>query len=123
MRSVPEWIGKTDDTPIPPRVELRVFERYDGRCQCGCNRKIATGEAWQCDHIIALTNGGEHRERNLQPLLVEHHKTKTRADVAVKRKITQVRYRHYGRSRSQRPMPGGRDSPWKRKIGGKIVPR
>ena len=30
-RSVPEWIGKTDDTPAPPRVRLRVLERCEGK--------------------------------------------------------------------------------------------
>jgi hypothetical protein len=26
-RSRPEWRGKTDDDPVPPRVRLRIFER------------------------------------------------------------------------------------------------
>jgi 5-methylcytosine-specific restriction protein A len=31
-RSVAEWIGKTDNTPVPPRVKMRIFERHNGRC-------------------------------------------------------------------------------------------
>jgi 5-methylcytosine-specific restriction enzyme A len=31
-RSIPEWIGKTPDSKIPPRVKLRIWERYEGRC-------------------------------------------------------------------------------------------
>ena len=29
-RSVPKWIGKTDDAMPPPRVRLRIFEAYNG---------------------------------------------------------------------------------------------
>lgn len=122
-RAVPEWIGKTDDTPVPPRVRLRVFERFDGHCQCGCNRKIMVGEAWDCEDEIALINGGERRENNLRPFLREHHHEKTKADVAIKSKTYRVRGKHFGLKKSRTPLPFGRQSPWKRKIGGKIVRR
>jgi 5-methylcytosine-specific restriction protein A len=46
-RALPEWIGKTADSAVPARVRVRIFDRYEGRCQCGCNRKIMAGEA--CD--------------------------------------------------------------------------
>lgn len=84
MRSVPEWIGKTDDAAIPPRVRLRVFDGDKGVCQCGCGIKIRSGDAWDTDHKVALANGGENRESNLQTLLRGHHRIKTRADVAQK---------------------------------------
>lgn len=70
-RSVPEWIGKTPDTPIPQRVKLRIFERDGKRCQ-ECTRPVGAGRLpFAFDHIRALVNGGEHRETNLQ-LLCEH---------------------------------------------------
>lgn len=28
-RSVEEWIGRTDDAKVPPRVRLRIFERFE----------------------------------------------------------------------------------------------
>lgn len=95
-RSVPEWIGRTPDSKIPPRVRVRVFMRDDGRCQCGCGRRITVGDKWQTDHRIALTNGGENRERNLFTLLTAHHKVKTRADVAEKSKVARMRAKHLG---------------------------
>lgn len=64
-RQTDEWIGKTDDTKPPPRVYLRRFLKFDGRCQCGCGRLIRPTEQWQLDHAIALINGGENRESNL----------------------------------------------------------
>lgn len=94
-RSVPEWIGATPDAKIPPRVRLRVFERHGGRCHIS-GRKIMAGEAWDCDHIVALINGGEHRESNLAPALRDKHREKTRADVAEKALVARTKQRHVG---------------------------
>lgn len=95
-RKVSEWIGKTDDTKIPPRVILRVFLRFEGKCQCGCGLKIRSADRWDCDHRVALCNGGEHRESNLRPYLRDHHKIKTRADVALRAKTDRIRKRNIG---------------------------
>lgn len=94
-RSVPEWIGKTPDTPAPPRVRLRVFERHNGVCHLS-KRKIMPGEKWELEHIVAIINGGENRESNLAPALVDPHKVKTAADMAQKSKNYRVRAKHNG---------------------------
>lgn len=94
-RSVPEWIGATDDTAIPPRVKARVFLAHDGICHIS-GRKIRPGEAWQCDHVKALINGGENRESNLAPALAEAHREKTAEDVAIKSKVARTRAKHLG---------------------------
>lgn len=95
-RALPEWIGKTLDSAVPPRVRVRVFDRYAGRCQCGCNRKIMAGEKWDCEDTIAIINGGERRERNLKPWLSEHHPKKTAQDVAEKSRTYRKRAKHIG---------------------------
>jgi 5-methylcytosine-specific restriction protein A len=82
-RATKEWIGKTPDSKIPPRVRLRIFERHGGVCHLS-GRKIAAGELWDCDHVIALINGGLHCESNLAPALRDKHREKTAADVAEK---------------------------------------
>jgi len=99
-RSVPEWIGKSPDEKIPPRVRLRVFERAGGVCHIS-KRKIAPGEPWQVDHVIALVNGGEHRESNMAPALVGPHRDKTKADVAEKASINGRRASHVGVKRDK----------------------
>lgn len=94
-RSVPEWIGKTDDSPVPDRVRLRIFERCDGRCHIS-GRKIQPGEVWHLDHIVALINGGPHSEYNLAPVLTGPHKAKTVEDVKEKAIVAKKRKTHLG---------------------------
>lgn len=103
-RSVPEWKGKTPDSKIPPRVRLRVFERFNGICQ-ETGRKISPGDEWDCDHERALANGGEHKESNLRPVLREAHRRKTAEDVKQKAKDHRVRKKHLGIESKKRKMP------------------
>lgn len=95
MRSVEEWIGKNDDAAIPPRVRLRVFEKFGGVCQLS-GRKIMAGESWQVDHIKALWRGGEHRETNLQPVLADSHREKSSQEQSEQAKADRIRKKHLG---------------------------
>lgn len=94
-RSVPEWRGASDDTAPPPRVKARVFLAHDGVCHLS-GRKIRPGDVWQCDHVVAIINGGENRESNLAPALAEAHREKTAEDVAIKSKTARIRAKHLG---------------------------
>lgn len=66
MRLVPEWVGKNDDSPVPPRVKARVFEAHHGICHIS-GRRIMAGEKWDTEHVLAISLGGENREKNLAP--------------------------------------------------------
>ena len=94
-RATKEWVGKTPDSKIPPRVRLRVFETHNGVCHLS-GRKIAAGEPWDCDHKVALINGGEHRESNLAPALRDKHREKTAADVKEKATVARKAKAHLG---------------------------
>lgn len=94
-RTVPEWIGKTDDAKVPPRVRLRILKRYDNCCYLS-GREIRPGDAWELEHKVALILGGEHRESNLAPALAEFHKPKTAAEMKVKAKTDALAKRHVG---------------------------
>ncbi len=94
-REPPEWIGSSPDAKIPDRVRLRIFERHGGICHL-TGRKIRPGEAWDCDHVLALINGGEHREANLRPALRTAHRVKTAEDVRQKAKSARIRKRAAG---------------------------
>jgi 5-methylcytosine-specific restriction endonuclease McrA len=99
---VPEWRGKTPDTAIPDRVKVRVFDRYEGKCYL-TGVKLRPGH-WEVEHIIALSCGGEHRERNLAPAAVEPHKVKSAKDMATKAKIYRQRKKDIG---VDKPKGGG----------------
>jgi 5-methylcytosine-specific restriction protein A len=120
-RSVEEWIGKTDDDAIPPRVRLRVFAAHRGICYLS-GRRIRPSDAWDCDHVVALANGGEHRERNLAPALRDKHREKTAADVALKAKNDRVSKRHIGIKKPSK-FACSRNSKFKKRIDGGVVLR
>lgn len=113
-RSVDLWVGSTPDAAIPPRVRLRVFERHGGVCALS-GRKIRVGDAWDLDHRVPLIMGGRHAEDNLQPVLKDAHREKTKADVAAKAKADRIRARHLGIAK---PKSGFRG--WRR-MNGEIV--
>lgn len=120
MRSVKEWVGKHDDSHVPERVRDRVFLKYRGVCYLS-GREIRTGEKWEAHHIKALWKGGEHRETNLAPALVEPHKAETRKDRALKANDDRVRKKHLGiRKRQSRPMPGTRASGIRKRMDGRV---
>lgn len=123
-RDVPEWIGKTDDTPAPPRVKARIVLAQGGICACGCGVKLgAAGERIEFDHEVALINGGENRETNLRALRRPCHTPKTKADVAEKAKVARVRNKNLGLHRPKSTLPGSKGSKWKRRIDGTTVRR
>lgn len=102
-RSLPEWIGKTDDTRAPAKVRQRIFDA-DSRCHL-CSQPIQTGQKWDLDHVRALINGGENRETNLRPAHRKCHKDKTAQDVAEKARIAAIRQKHIGAATpSPRPI-------------------
>lgn len=123
-RRLPEWIGRTDETPPPARVKARIVARQDGRCGCGCGVKLGQlGERIEFDHETALILGGVNDETNLRALRPQCHRLKTAADVAQKSTEARKRAKSLGLKETRFPLPGSRGSQWKRKITGEIVRR
>lgn len=114
-RSVDEWIGKTDDSAIPPKVKIRLFEAAKGRCKnCGVQIRPGNGPAY--DHKKALVNGGENRESNLQILCINCHDAKTKKDVAEKSAVADKKGKHIG-AKAKKPWGNG----MKRKMDGTVI--
>lgn len=120
-RSVPEWIGKTPDTPTPARVKLRILAEQFDFCLCGAIFGARCKPEF--DHIIALINGGENRQSNIEALCKSCHAIKTGADVAEKSKVARVRKKHLGIAKPKRPMPGSRASKWRKRMDGTVERR
>lgn len=113
MRTVAEWIGSSDDAPVPARVKLRIYDAAKGHC-ANCGQKVIAGEY---DHIKRLKDGGENRETNLQLLCRPCHAAKSAQEQHDGAKIDRTRKKHLGiKSKSRNPIPGSRDSGWKRRL-------
>ena len=120
-RKVTPWVGKTDDSRVPPRVRLRIFIRADGKCEL-C-KSVIRGGRWECDHTIALINGGENAETNLRCLCRNCHLNETVKDVDEKSKVARIAMQHWGIKKAKRPMPGSKAARWKRKMSGEVIER
>lgn len=111
---------------MPPRsVKVRVRDRFNCICQCGCGVTIVGDKGWDTDHTRAIADGGENRETNLRPLLNACHKVKTAREAGVRAKTNRVRLKHLGLKKAKKKWrwPCGKDSPLKKQVGGKVVPR
>lgn len=121
-RSVPEWKGASDDSPIPPRVRLRILERQGNRC-------AVTGQEFgpkfrpEFDHIIALALGGKNEESNIQAIGAAAHREKTDRDVKAKAKGARIRKKRAGLKTTKQPVGGWAAKHFKRKIDGSVVRR
>lgn len=112
-RAIKEWIGKTADTPVPEKVKLRVLLRYKRRCHW--TGALIRGGNWDCDHVIALVNGGQNKESNLAPILRgKPHVEKTAEDRDEADKVRRIREKHYGLKKSKTNWPKGRGFGWRR---------
>ncbi len=96
-------------------------ERYDAGERCKATTKL------HYDHVIPDALGGSNTVDNCACLCEDHHREKTsRSDVPrISKMKRQARHHSTGRSRTRKgpPIPGSKDSKWKRKINGKTVRR
>jgi len=101
-------------------VRMRVLDRFERKCQL-CFGEIGT-KGFDLDHRVPLAIGGEDVESNLEPLCVPCHRLKTKGDVGDIARAKRREAKHLGgRAPSRNPMPGGRASPYRKKISGEVV--
>jgi 5-methylcytosine-specific restriction enzyme A len=108
-RALPEWIGKTPDTPVPDRVQLRILQRQHGKCAL-TGRKFRVGDKKRLDHILAVIDGGKNQESNLWWIIDAEHKDKTKAEAAVRKKVRARAKKHAGIKRvAKQPLQNRND--------------
>lgn len=112
-RTVEEWIADHPDQAIPTRVQERVWKRAHDRCQGPCKRPLRPRDRGQIDHVVALCNGGEHRESNLRLLCAWCHADKTKGDVTERRATLRKRKARLGlKVPTKHPVPCSRATDW-----------
>jgi len=121
-----EDVGTTRRKVLTPAQRLAMFERHNGIC-CICGKKITARHKWIDEHLIPLGLGGTNDPSNRGPAHDFCADAKTHGkdgDLARIAKAKRVKMRHLGiRRRKGPPIPGSKDSPWKRKLDGTLVRR
>lgn len=108
---------------FPRSVKAAAFLRANGRCE-DCTARLVPGK-FQYDHDLADGLGGLPTLENCTVRCTACHSVKTaKGDVPRIAKMKRVRDKHAGaRTPSRTPLPGGKASPWKKKMNGEWVRR
>lgn len=114
-----EDLGTTPRRKLSTRDRLKVFEAHGGVCAL-CGAKIdGTRDKWIVEHLRALGLGGTDDDSNMAPAHERCASAKTADDIPRIAKAKRVKARHIGaRAPSRNPMPGSRNTPFRRKING-----
>jgi len=119
----PSELGTTQRARLSPRVRLAIWEKAKGICVL-CERRIdGVRERWIIEHIRALELGGADEPENMGPAHEKCAAAKTRNDHQRAAKAKRQKIQHLGAAKTKRPLPCGRQSRWKKRIDGTIVPR
>jgi 5-methylcytosine-specific restriction endonuclease McrA len=86
-----------------------------------CNAPLAYGVEF--DHVVLHANSGDSSLENCAAVCIKCHKHKTaKHDTPMAAKTVRLQDKALG-IRKRSTFPGGRDSPWKMKIGGRAERR
>lgn len=108
---------------FPRKVRALALVRCKGHCEGDCGLPLRPGR-FQFHHITEANDGGEATLENCKVLCTPCHAPLTKAYTQSLRKAERVRDKHSGAMlRTSRPMPGGRSSPFKKKLNGTVVIR
>lgn len=102
-RTVKPWAGRTDDSVPSKACKQRIVERQDRKCALS-GEPFGPKDRIQFDHAVPLWLGGANTEANLQAVLGEPHKRKTKAEAGVRAKVKAVAAKHLG-IRAEQPRP------------------
>lgn len=102
-RSVPEWVGKSDDAMPPKSVFDRLYAKQGGK-DAITGIPFSPGDKICRDHVVPLIDGGENRESNLQLITEKQHRIKTAREAMDRAKTRSVQHGH--RSYVTAPQPG-----------------
>jgi hypothetical protein len=84
---------------------------------CGDVIDPVAGDVWEAEHMNPRALSDDDSAKNLAPAHAGKgscHAEKTKVDVGRIAKAKRVRDKHFGIKRSASPMPGGKNSPWKK---------
>ena len=103
---------------------VALFLKEGGICHL-CKMKITEGQEWDHSHEIPLEAGGEDNDENSRVAHRRCHRKHTaEVDIPIIAKVKRIHAKRIGaKPPSRNPIPGGRRSKYKRKVGGGTVLR
>lgn len=107
------------------RTKAAVFIRENGLCE-RCKRKVGVGgEPSEFHHRITCEDGGDNSAENCELLCKGCHSHQThKVEAPAKAQGRRHTLKRAGvEKKSRNPLPGGRGSKLKKKIGGEVVER
>lgn len=108
---------------ITAKMRADIFLRHNGICHL-CQIKVIPGEDWDVSHEIPLEAGGSDTADNWYVAHRKCHRTHTATvDAPLIAKVKRIHQRHIGAKKSRNPLPGGRNSMFKKKMDGSVVRR
>lgn len=108
---------------ITAKMRADIFLRHNGMCHL-CQMKVIPGEDWDVSHEIPLEAGGSDTADNWYVAHRKCHRTHTATvDAPLIAKVKRIHQRHIGAKKSRNPLPGGRNSMFKKKMDGSVVRR
>lgn len=108
----------------PPRERARLFQLHGGICHM-CGQKVQVNERWELSHVIEWELTHDDSDENVKPAHYACHRTYTNTDGnPMVAKTLRLERKHLGiKSTQKSKWPTGRDTKFKSKIGGGVVPR
>jgi len=116
-----EDVGTTARGSLSAKRKLAIWEREKGCCML-CGIKLMTGQ-FIFEHVRALELGGTDTDDNIRLTCKPCAKEKTKKDHQMTAKAKKMKQNYLGLKKSRSPLPYGKNSKWKRKMDGTIVPR
>jgi 5-methylcytosine-specific restriction protein A len=111
---------------LTDQQKAKLFLQRGGKCH-RCKRKLAPGDTWTVEHVIALENGGSNDWDNIDITCAWCLPAKNAEDHGKAAKARAVAVAHVvprgERQKKGRPLPGTKRSGWKHKMNGEWVRR
>lgn len=107
------------------KTKEAAARRASGKCE-ECGRRLLYGEAqYEFDHVVPIGLGGLSDDGNIRVVCKSCHLAKTtKVDVPAIAKAKRNFRRAAGIKKTRgRPIPGSRNSPWRKKISGVVEKR